>query len=344
MKNGTVKNLGELKLRELVDLGLRMPDGSTELFEVVNITDDCVTVMTKNIIDFMPFNARENKHSGNANSYEESSIRSYLIELYQSVAKENAELDKYNYSFKAFFLPSVNMLGIGTGKGWQAFKDDASRIKYSGEYAVAKDEAYGLGEAEWYWLNTPHASYSLGVYAIHASGSLNFDSIYSNNRGVAPALNLEPSAPLVLNDGVWCLTKEKTNTEDSNTSIDIGDWVEVTHTAEIDIQEGILLGDCFEVVGFGAQGEVNITLSSGKSWYLSTAQVRKIKSPLLYHKKTRESVEHDERLKGYYQHTAIETLKIYHLKVFHTKEERIKDLNKALENIQELINLEKKND
>ena len=126
MKNNTVKTLGELKLRELVDLGLRMPDGSKELFEVVNIADDCVTVMTKNIIDFMHFNARENKHSGNANSYAESSIRSYLVELYQSVAKENAELDKHNYGFKEFFLPSVNMMGIGTGKGWQAFKDDGN--------------------------------------------------------------------------------------------------------------------------------------------------------------------------------------------------------------------------
>lgn len=45
MKNNTVKTLGELELRELMDLGLRMPDGSTELFEVVNISDDCVTVI-----------------------------------------------------------------------------------------------------------------------------------------------------------------------------------------------------------------------------------------------------------------------------------------------------------
>ena len=71
MKNNTVKTLGELELRELMDLGLRMPDGSTELFEVVNIANDYVTVMTKNIIDFMPFNDENNMHSGNANYYTE---------------------------------------------------------------------------------------------------------------------------------------------------------------------------------------------------------------------------------------------------------------------------------
>ena len=82
MKNNTVTTLGELELRELVDLGLRMPDGSTELFEVVNIADDCVAVMTKNIIDFMPFNKKENKYPNFANSYAKSTVRKRLIELY----------------------------------------------------------------------------------------------------------------------------------------------------------------------------------------------------------------------------------------------------------------------
>ena len=149
MKNGTVKTLGELELRELVDLGLRMPDGSKELFEVVNKRNDCITVMTKNIIDFMPFNDRNNKHPSNVNSYEESSIRSYLAELYQSVAKENKLLENHTFGHKGFFLPTTTDLGFGNevGKGWQAFKDDASRIKYPGTYASTKDVAYEIGRA-----------------------------------------------------------------------------------------------------------------------------------------------------------------------------------------------------
>lgn len=129
----------------------------------------------------------------------------------------------------------------------------------------------------------------------------------------------------------------------NNTDIEIGGWVEVTHATETDIQEGVLLGDCFEVTGFGVGRELIIKTYSTKTWYLFLDQVRKIKPPLPHHKKTQEPSEHDERLKGYYQHTAIEILKVYHTS-HKVKEERVKVLNKALENIQELIKLEKKND
>ena len=333
--------LGELELRELVDLGLRMPDGSKELFEVVDKRNDCITVMTKNIIDFIPFNDKNNKHSGNANSYTESSIRSYLTKLYQSVINENAELDKHNYGFKEFFLPSVSGIGLGGVKGWQAFKDDASRIKYPGTYASTKDESYGPGEADWYWTSTTYTTNASRVRTVGTDGTLRSNNAYYGGIGATPVLNLKAFAPVTIIDGVWSLYDCISDTSnDESVDIKIGDWVEVTHTAETDIQEGILLGDCFEVAGFGAQGEVEIILSSGKSWYLSTDQVRESKPPLLYHEKTRESVEHNERLKGYYQHTAIETLKVYHT-AHKVKEERIKALNKALENIQELIKLEK---
>lgn len=343
MKNNTVKTLGELELRELVDLGLRMPDGSTELFEVVNITDGCVTVMTKNIIDFMPFNEGESEHSGNANSYAESSIRKYLADIYQSVAKENGLLESCTLGSKEFFLPPVSAMNFGEEEGWQAFKNDSSRIKYTGTFSSTKAEANGLGESDWYWTGTTHTTYTNLVHYVRADGTHQFNFSCNSGVGVVPALNLRTTAPVVLIEGVWSLCDSGFETlGDKNHSIKIGDWIEVTHTAEIDIQEGILLGDCFEVVGFGAQGEVNITLSSDKSWYLPTDQVRKIKPPLTRHKKTQEPPEHDERLKGYYQHTAIETLKLYHT-VHKVKEERIKALNKALENIQELIKLERHN-
>ena len=72
-------------------------------------------------------------------------------------------------------------------------------------------------------------------------------------------------------------------------------------------------------------------------------QVRKIEPPLPYYKKSKETADSNERLKGYYQHTAIENLKVYHT-AHKAKEERTKALNKVIENIQELIRLEKEND
>ena len=195
--------LGELELRDLVDLGLRMPDGSTELFEVVDVDDDCVTVMTKNIIDFMPFNKKENKHSGLANSYAESSIRKYLAELYQSVAKENTLLETRTLGHrKEFFLPTANALGSEAGKGWAAFRDNASRVKYPGEYATIKDETYGLGEADWYWTSTTYTTNASRVRTVGTDGTLRSNNAYYGGIGVAPALNLKSSAPMILIESV----------------------------------------------------------------------------------------------------------------------------------------------
>lgn len=333
--------LGELELRDLVDLGLRMPDGSAELFEVVNKNDGFVALMSKNIIDFMPFNAEENKHSGNANSYTESSIRSYLKGLYQSVAKENKLLEAYTVGNKEFFLPTTIALGLSSDKyRWQAFKDNASRIKFSGTFATTKDEACGLGEADWYWTSTPDAAYTHYVRNISSDGTLYNHIVYSGDGGVAPAVILKSLTPVILIDGVWHLCNNSSETlGDKSHSIKTGDWVDVTHTAEIDIQEGILLGDCFEVVGFGAQGEIEIILSSGKTWFLVPDQVRKSKPVLLHYENSKESTDFNERLKGYYQHTAIEALKVYHT-AHKVKEERTKALNKVIENIQELVKLE----
>ena len=332
--------LGELGLRDLVDLGLRMPDGSTELFEVVNITDDCVTVMTKNIIDFVPFNERENEHSGNANSYAESSIRKYLVEIYQSVAKGNRQLLDNTIGANEFFLPTAFLLGLWGTVGWEAFKGDSSRIKFSSKYSAQKTGSSNfLEEPSCYWLSEPHESYGLGAYIVYADGSLNFDCVYSRNRGVTPALNLAPSASLVLREGVWSLTEDKTNIRHSNSGIKIGGWIEVTHTAEIDIQEGIQLGDCLEVTSVKANGDIIVKLPSAEIWCLLPKQVRKIESPLSYYKKTKAPTDLNERLKGYYQHTAIEALKVYHT-AHKVKEERTKALNKVIENIQELIKLE----
>ena len=212
-----VTTLGNVAINDLIDLGLRMPDGSTELFEVVNKRDDYVAVITKNIIDFMPFNASENKHSGKANSYAESSIRSYLVELYQSVAKENKLLETHTFGHKEFFLPTANALGFGdeVGKGWEAFKDDASRVKYPGTYAATKDEAYGPGESDWYWTSTPNAASASYVRFVYSNGTLFEDFAYCGHSGAAPALNLKSSAPVVLIDGVWHLRDADTSFNES---------------------------------------------------------------------------------------------------------------------------------
>lgn len=333
--------LGELELRDLVDLGLRMPDDSTELFEVVNVNDGLVALMTKNIIDFMPFNDENNKHSSNANSYAESSIRSYLVGLYQTVAKENKALEANTIGNKEFFLPTRIALGLSSDKyRWQAFKDNASRIKFPGTFAATKDEACGLGDADWYWTSTPYATHADRVRAVSLDGTLHNRNAYDGYRGAAPALILKSSTPVILVDGVWHLCNNSSETlGDKSHSIKTGDWIEVTHTVGADIQNGILLGDCFEVTSVNVEGNLIVKLPSAEIWYLLPDQVRKVEPPLPYHEKAKQLVDFNERLKGYYQHTAIEALKVYHT-THKVKEERTKALNKVIENIQELIKLE----
>lgn len=336
--------LGELELRDLVDLGLRMPDGSTELFEVVDVYDSCVTVMTKNIIDFVPFNKKENKHSSNANSYIESSVRSYLRGLYQTVIKENELLENYTIGNKEFFLASSFNLGLMGGRcGWQAFRDDDSRVKYPGAFAVTRYGALGLGKSDWYWTSTPTATSTSSMHYINADGALIGSYACNGSLGVAPAIILKPTAPVILIDNVWHLCNSISEAlGDKSHSIKIGDWIEVTHTVGADAQNGILLGDCFEVTSVNAGGNLVVKLPSTEIWYLLPDQVRKIEPPLPYYKKAKESADFSERLKGYYQHTAIEALKVYHT-AHKAKEERIKALNKVVENIQELIKLEENN-
>lgn len=343
MKNNTVKTLGELELRELVDLGLRMPDGSTELFEVVNIANDYVTVMTKNIIDFMPFD--DNRYSDDANPYTKSSIRSFLKKLYQSVTKENKLLEIHTFGNREFFLPSIVDLGFGneSEKGWQSFKDNASRIKYTGAFASTKEESHGYRKVDWYWTSTSSATYDNSAYRIHHDGTLRNSNVYHSLSGVTPAVILKSSVPVNLVNSTWQLCDSIFDIPNSeSTKIKTGDWVEVTHTAEIDIQEGILLGDCLEVTSVKANGDIIVKLPSAEVWCLLPDQVRKIELPLPHYKKSKELADFSERLEGYYQHTAIEILKVYHT-AHKVKEERIKALNKALENIQELIKLEKHN-
>ena len=244
-----VTTLDKVAINDLIDLGLRMPDGSTELFEVVNKNDDFVALMTKNIIDFMPFNASENKHSGKANSYAESSIRSYLVELYQSVAKENKLLETRTFGHKEFFLPTANALGFGdeAGKGWEAFKDDASRVKYPGTYAATKDEAFGPGESDWYWTSTPYATLAYRVRFVNSDGTLHNISAYTSNIGVAPALILRTSALVILIDGVWRLYSGELSSD--TTKIEVGDWIKVMEVNEIDRRKGIEVGDVHKVIG-----------------------------------------------------------------------------------------------
>lgn len=333
--------LGELELRDLVDLGLRMPDGSTELFEVVNVNDGLVALMTKNIIDFMPFNSEDSWQTDKANSYAKSSVRLYLVRLYQAIAKENKVLEANTVGNKEFFLPTGIALGLLSDQYfWRAFKDNASRIKCLGTFASTRDMYCKFGKADRYWTSSPINEHARSVSVVDSDGALCRDYVHYDDVGVAPAVILKSLTPVILIDGVWHLCNNSSEAlGDKSHNIKTGDWVEVIHTVEMDTKVGILLGDCLEVTSVNAGGEFIVKLSPTESWYLLPDQVRKIEPPLPYYKKSKETAEFSERLKGYYQHTAIEVLKVYHT-AHKVKEERTKALNKVIENIQELIKLE----
>lgn len=281
-----VTTLGNVAHKSLIDLGLRMPDGSTELFEVVHTADNYVAVMTKNIIDFMPFNYENNKHAGKANSYARSFVYMHLKELYQSVAKGNKLLTTNTFGTKTFRLPNITAMGLGNGTlHWQAFRNNATRVKFTGAFATSKEGAFGPGESDWYWLSTPYAQDDDYTHVIDSVGKLSRRPANYGSCGIAPAVDLKSSTPVVLIDGVWHFY-EKFSQDSTSVSgeIKVGDWIEVVEVDETDERNGISVGDVYKVTCNELAGKkdaviVNRNNESNDILYLN--QIKKVDAPKL---------------------------------------------------------------
>lgn len=102
-------------------------------------------------------------------------------------------------SDKVFLLSNTevglaNENSIAEGKRMSLFSTASNRIAKPTSQAVGKSEytnsSLNANSAWYYWLRTPHASYSDGARGAGTDGSLSYTYAYYGFRGVRPALNL----------------------------------------------------------------------------------------------------------------------------------------------------------
>lgn len=132
-------------------------EGKQIAFDIVERNGNELTLISRDILCFEPFDIK------GSNDYSRSSINRFLNDEFKQ---------RFNKGFTdklqgGFFLPSEDDI-----EKWYPKPED--RIK---RY---KDELY------WYWLRTPHASYSNYVCGVSADGSLSYSYAY-NADGLAAA-------------------------------------------------------------------------------------------------------------------------------------------------------------
>lgn len=116
------------------------------------------------------------------------------------VVKASVDGGSYEDIARKVFLPSTTEVGlanessIAEGALWAGFSNDASRIAYLTQQAFtntpSSSKPSAVGNAWYWWLRTPYASYSSRVRFVYSDGTLNFNYAYGGNIGVRPALNL----------------------------------------------------------------------------------------------------------------------------------------------------------
>lgn len=173
---------------------------------------------------------------GNNNSYKDSSIHSYLNSTFYNLIDS-----KIRAAIKQVKIPYQNGTGSGgslaTGAnglstkvfllsgyevGWTTsdnsyFPRDGAKLDYfgSGSGGNSKRVAYNGSNAAVWWLRSPRASNTDGVWFVDSGGSY-YDWYYSNSYGVRPAFVL-PSSLVVSDDGtVSTNTAPAINTSSTN--------------------------------------------------------------------------------------------------------------------------------
>ena len=87
--------------------------------------------------------------------------------------------------------------GVSEGSTLAMFSDNASRQCRPTAQAVSNSEyktsSLSASQPWWYYLRSPHASYSYYVRFVNSDGTLNSSNAYIGSYGVRPALNLSSS-------------------------------------------------------------------------------------------------------------------------------------------------------
>lgn len=106
------------------------------------------------------------------------------------------------------FLPSTtevglaNEAGIAEGSKLALFDGDVSRVAKPTAEAVSKSDytnsSFNINSGWYWWLRTPHASYSSSARNVHSSGTLNSSNACDGDWGVRPLCNL--SSEILVSD------------------------------------------------------------------------------------------------------------------------------------------------
>lgn len=106
----------------------------------------------------------------------------------------------YESVVRKFFLPSkAELFGVaensimeGSLLSYFSANTDAVRIAQISAYAAAHSEYSVTAGSNWYyWLRTPHSSYSYSVRYVGPDGCLYYVSVRDGSRGVRPLCNLD---------------------------------------------------------------------------------------------------------------------------------------------------------
>ena len=127
-----------------------------------------------------------------SNDYSISSIRKMLNNEFYNKAfdkKQKQMIEKTtlkdisNVTDKVFLLSEEEIENTLYG-----FNSNSDRCKKATDYAKA-NHAFEYKENGWYWLRTPEASYSSGARRVYSDGYVNWNYVYFDCYGVAPALS-----------------------------------------------------------------------------------------------------------------------------------------------------------
>lgn len=178
-------------------------------------------------------------HNSNVNNLENSTIHSYLngtfLNLFESNIRDAIKQVKLPYRKNGgsggsdqsgangllckIFLLSGYEIGFTTSDN-SYFPVDGAKLSYfeagTGSSALNKRIAYLNGSAAYWWLRSPVAGYTDGVWGVYSGGDCRSNGA-SNSYGVRPALIL-PSTLLVSDDGTVSTNTPPTITSTSGAS------------------------------------------------------------------------------------------------------------------------------
>lgn len=177
-------------------------DKKSIIFDVVDVKDDAILLVTHYLVAQMPFDAQEpgnpykNIADYGSNNYEQSSVRQWLnsaeasgnwwkpqTEYDAPIANLNY-MDGFLYGIDKDFVDVVFENELGD-KFWLLSDDDIKIIEFFKDEGNRKKQ-FVNGEKGFWWLRTPCSGFTYYVHCVLTSGGLCHETAYYSG-GIAPA-------------------------------------------------------------------------------------------------------------------------------------------------------------